>query len=114
LETSVKEAMDHINDSQVLIATGKYIGEGFDLAKLDTLFLALPISWKGSLAQYVGRIHRQFKGKERVIVYDYVDLKLPMLQRMFQKRNKGYEAMGYSLYFNRDDNFIQTKLNLDK
>ena len=110
----LKEAMDNIHNSQVLIATGKYIGEGFDLAKLDTLFLALPISWKGSLAQYVGRIHRQFKGKERVIVYDYVDLKLPMLQRMFQKRNKGYEAMGYSLYFNRDDNFIQTKLNLDK
>ncbi|MCU7837678.1 MAG: DEAD/DEAH box helicase [gamma proteobacterium symbiont of Taylorina sp.] len=106
----LKTAMDNINDSQVLIATGKYIGEGFDLAKLDTLFLALPISWKGLLAQYVGRIHRQFKGKERVIVYDYVDQALPMLQRMFKKRSKGYEAMGYSLSFKDDDTLIQTKL----
>ena len=72
--------------------------------------MALPISWKGSLAQYVGRIHRQFKGKERVIVYDYVDQALPMLQRMFKKRSKGYEAMGYSLSFKDDDTLIQTKL----
>lgn len=106
----LKEAMDNINHSRVLIATGKYIGEGFDLAKLDTLFLALPISWKGSLAQYVGRIHRQFKGKERVIVYDYVDRALPMLQRMFKKRSKGYKAMGYTLSFKGDDSLIQAKL----
>jgi superfamily II DNA or RNA helicase len=70
---------------------------------------------KGSLAQYVGRIHRQFSGKERVTVYDYVDQTLPMLRRMFQKRVKGYEAMGYSLSFKGDDTFIQTKLfkNID-
>jgi len=103
-------AMKSLNDTQVIIATGKYIGEGFDLAKLDTLILALPIAWKGSLAQYVGRIHRQFSGKERVTVYDYVDQTLPMLRRMFQKRVKGYEAMGYSLSFRGDDTFIQTKL----
>ncbi|MCW8799742.1 MAG: hypothetical protein OQK71_02325, partial [Desulfobacter sp.] len=60
----------------------KYIGEGFDLPKLDTLFLVLPISWKGSLAQYVGRIQRQFEGKDKVIVFDYLDSSLPMLQRM--------------------------------
>ncbi len=110
----LKEAMDGLETAQVLIATGKYIGEGFDLAKLDTLFLALPISWKGSLAQYVGRIHRQFKNKDRVIVYDYVDETLPMLQRMFQKRTKGYEAMGYSLSFKGEDTLIQTKLKLVK
>ncbi len=109
----LKQAMDGLEKAQVLIATGKYIGEGFDLAKLDTLFLALPISWKGSLAQYVGRIHRQFKDKERVIVYDYVDETLPMLHRMFQKRTKGYEAMGYSLSFKGEDTLIQTKLKLD-
>jgi len=80
---------------------------------LDTLFLALPISWKGSLAQYVGRIHRQFKDKERVVVYDYVDETLPMLQRMFQKRSKGYEAMGYSLSFKGEETLIQAKLKLD-
>jgi len=62
------------------------------------------------LAQYVGRIHRQFSGKERVTVYDYVDQTLPMLRRMFQKRVKGYEAMGYSLSFKGDDTLIQTKL----
>ncbi len=105
-----KEAMESLNDIQVVIATGKYIGEGFDLAKLDTLILALPISWKGSLVQYVGRIHRQFNGKERVTVYDYVDQTLPMLRRMFQKRIKGYEAMGYSLSFKDNDALIQTKL----
>ena len=105
-----REAMESLNNTQVVIATGKYIGEGFDLAKLDTLILALPISWKGTLAQYVGRIHRQFNGKERVTVYDYVDQTLPMLRRMFQKRVKGYEAMGYSLSFKGDDTLIQTKL----
>ncbi len=104
--------MDGIESAQVLIATGKYIGEGFDLAKLDTLFLALPISWKGSLAQYVGRIHRQYKNKERVIVYDYVDQTLPMLQRMFKKRSKGYEAMGYNLSYKGDKTLIQSKLPL--
>lgn len=105
-----KEAMESLNEAQVVIATGKYIGEGFDLAKLDTLLLALPISWKGSLTQYVGRIHRQFTGKERVTVYDYVDQTLPMLRRMFQKRIKGYEAMGYSVSFKGNDFLIQEKL----
>lgn len=91
-----KVAMAGLENAQVLIATGKYIGEGFDLPRLDTLFLALPISWKGSLAQYAGRIHRQVDGKERVIIYDYVDTLLPMLERMFQRRSKGYAAMGYA------------------
>lgn len=77
---------------------------------MDTLILALPISWKGSLAQYVGRIHRQFNGKQRITVYDYVDQTLPMLRQMFQKRIKGYEAMGYSVSFKSDDILIQTKL----
>jgi len=109
----LKEAMLGLETTQVIIATGKYIGEGFDLAKLDTLFLALPISWKGSLAQYVGRIHRQYKGKERVIVYDYVDQTLPMLQRMYKKRSKGYDAMGYSLSYKGEDTLIQSQLNLN-
>ena len=108
----LKAAKESLNSTQVLIATGKYIGEGFDLAKLDTLFLALPISWKGSLAQYVGRIHRQHKGKERVIVYDYVDQSLPMLQRMFNKREKGYEALGYTLTYKGEQQMLQSKLKL--
>ena len=91
------QARENAKTAQVLIATGKYIGEGFDLPRLDTLFLALPISWKGTLAQYAGRIHRVAESKKKVAIYDYVDSTLPMLQRMFQRRCKGYEAMGYHL-----------------
>ena len=80
--------MDALIDAQVLVATGKYIGEGFDLPRLDTLFLALPISWKGTLAQYAGRIHRLAEGKERVVIYDYVETRLPMLVRMYRRRCK--------------------------
>ncbi len=93
----LENAKDRAKSAQILIATGKYIGEGFDMPRLDTLFLALPISWKGTLAQYVGRIHRTAEGKSRVTVYDYVDENMPMLERMFQRRCKGYEAMGYTL-----------------
>ena len=85
--------------AQVVVATGKYVGEGFDLPRLDTLFLAMPIAWKGSLAQYAGRIHRESDGKERVTIHDYVDCSLPMLQRMFNKREKSYKAMGYQISF---------------
>ncbi|GGB48681.1 DEAD/DEAH box helicase [Oceanisphaera marina] len=90
-----REVEARLHNAQVVVATGKYIGEGFDLPRLDTLFLALPIAWKGTLAQYAGRIHREADGKQEVTVYDYVDTGLPMLQRMFRKREKGYEAMGY-------------------
>jgi len=92
-----KTANEQIPKAQVIVATGKYIGEGFDLPRLDTLFLALPISWKGSLVQYAGRIHRESAGKIRVTVYDYVDYTLPMLERMYRKREKGYRAMGYEI-----------------
>jgi len=92
-----KEANEQLNRAQVIVATGKYIGEGFDLPRLDTLFLAMPISWKGTLAQYAGRIHRESEGKKRVMIFDYVDSSLPMLQRVFQKREKGYKAMGYDV-----------------
>ena len=90
-------AMAAVDDAQVLIATGKYIGEGFDLPKLDTLFLGLPISWKGSLAQYAGRIHRRSEGKVRVTIYDYVDSTLPTLERMFKRRKNAYGALGYTV-----------------
>ncbi len=83
----------------MIVATGKYVGEGFDLPRLDTLFLTMPIAWKGSLAQYAGRIHREAEGKDVVTIFDYVDASLPMLKRMFHKREKGYKAMGYQLSF---------------
>jgi len=90
---------EHLHSAQVVVATGKYVGEGFDLPRLDTLFLAMPIAWKGSLAQYAGRIHRESDGKTQVTIHDYVDCGLPMLQRMFNKREKSYKSMGYTILF---------------
>jgi len=79
----------------ILVATGHFIGEGFDEPRLDTLFLAMPISWKGTLQQYAGRLHRLFKTKKEVRIYDYVDVQVKMLEKMYQKRLNGYASMGY-------------------
>jgi superfamily II DNA or RNA helicase len=84
------------DESRLVIATGRYIGEGFDDARLDTLFLAMPISWKGTLVQYTGRLHRLHPRKTEVRIYDYVDREVPMLARMFDKRLRGYRAIGYA------------------
>jgi superfamily II DNA or RNA helicase len=83
------------DEERVLIATGRYLGEGFDDARLDALFLTMPISWKGTLAQYAGRLHRLHDQKTEVLIYDYADLQVPMLARMHAKRIKGYEAIEY-------------------
>ena len=85
------------DEDRVLLATGRYIGEGFDDSRLDTLFITLPVSWRGTVAQYVGRLHRLHEGKTEVRVYDYADLNVPMLARMFDKRCAGYEAVGYTV-----------------
>jgi len=85
------------NESLLIIATGKYVGEGFDYPRLDSLFLALPIAWKGKVAQYAGRLHRNYPGKSEVQIYDYVDIHIPVLERMYQKRVKGYAAIGYKI-----------------
>jgi len=79
----------------VIVATGKYVGEGFDEPRLDTLFLAAPISWKGTLQQYAGRLHRTHEGKTDVVVYDYIDAHVKMLESMYHKRITGYASMGY-------------------
>lgn len=84
-------------ESRVILATGSYIGEGFDDARLDTLFLAMPISWKGTLQQYVGRLHRLHDSKKVVQVYDYVDSNVRMLARMYERRLRGYADMGYRI-----------------
>jgi hypothetical protein len=84
-------------EGRVLLATGRFLGEGFDDARLDTLFLTMPVSWHGTIAQYVGRLHRLHDGKRCVRVYDYADLEVPMLARMFNKRCAGYEAAGYTI-----------------
>lgn len=83
------------DEERLILATGRYIGEGFDDARLDTLFLTMPIAWKGTLAQYVGRLHRQHGGKKDVLVVDYVDSDVPVLSRMAVKRRAGYRALGY-------------------
>lgn len=94
---SVNETLAGIpeSDQRIILATGSYIGEGFDDARLDTLFLAMPISWKGTLQQYVGRLHRLHDNKQVVEVYDYVDASVHMLARMYDRRLKGYSDMGY-------------------
>ena len=84
------------NEPRLLLATGRYIGEGFDDARLDTLFLALPVAWKGTLVQYTGRLHRLHPGKREVRIFDYVDRHVPVLLRMFEKRLRGYRAIGYA------------------
>ena len=95
--TSINQ-LEAISDSTecLLLATGRYIGEGFDDARLDTLFLAMPVSWKGTLVQYSGRLHRRHPAKTEVQIYDYVDREVPMLLRMFEKRLPTYRAIGYA------------------
>jgi superfamily II DNA or RNA helicase len=97
-DRAVRAQLDAIrpNEERLILATGRYIGEGFDDARLDTLFLALPVSWRGTLVQYTGRLHRLHPGKREVRIFDYVDREVPMLLRMFEKRLRGYRAIGYA------------------
>ena len=82
-------------DSLAIVATGKYVGEGFDYPRLDALFLTMPIAWKGNVEQYAGRLHREYEGKSEVVIYDYVDIHIPLCDSMYRKRLKGYAAAGY-------------------
>ncbi len=99
---SLAAALDQLKavpggEGRVIVATGRFVGEGFDDSRLDTLFLTMPVSWRGTIAQYVGRLHRLHDGKKAVQVYDYADLDVPMLSRMFDRRCSGYEAVGYTI-----------------
>lgn len=96
------EALDRLRElpndiCPIVVATGRFIGEGFDDPRLDTLFLAMPISWKGTLQQYAGRLHREHVDKSEVRIYDYIDSTVPALARMYEKRTRGYRAMGYEI-----------------
>lgn len=93
------EALHAVPDGAPLavIAIGKYAGEGFDLPRLDTLLLTMPIVWKGTLAQYVGRLHRPMPNKNEVRIYDYVDLRVPMLEHMYHKRLPSYTSLAYTI-----------------
>jgi superfamily II DNA or RNA helicase len=94
---AASETLGAISDSEerVLVATGRYLGEGFDDARLDTLFLTMPISWRGTLSQYAGRLHRRHASKRDVVIYDYVDENEPMLMKMATRRESGYRSLGY-------------------
>jgi superfamily II DNA or RNA helicase len=101
-ERKRREAMERLaaipeQDERVIVATGRYLGEGFDDQRLDTLFLTMPIAWRGTLAQYAGRLHRLHDPKREVIIYDYVDRDVPVLARMAAKRAAGYSAIGYTI-----------------
>ena len=85
------------DEARVIVATGRYLGEGFDNDELDTLFMALPISWRGTLTQYAGRLHRLNESKKEVIIYDYVDVNVPVLVKMHARRRTGYKAIGYGI-----------------
>ena len=89
-------------EERVIVATGRYLGEGFDDSRLDTLFLTMPVAWKGTLAQYAGRLHRLNDAKREVIIYDYADMRVPVLARMAAKRQVGYQAIGYQVLDARD------------
>ncbi|WP_414838595.1 DEAD/DEAH box helicase family protein [Carnobacterium sp. TMP28] len=118
----IKEAP--LDKPLTIISTGKYIGEGFDEPRLDTLFLAMPISFKGRVQQYAGRLHRLYDGKVEVRIYDYCDIHVPVLERMYQKRLSSYSSMGYlvkinekginqrSLIYTKDNYFDQLKLDI--
>jgi superfamily II DNA or RNA helicase len=98
-QSAASEELARIPDQEerLILATGKYLGEGFDDARLDTLFLTLPVSWRGILAQYAGRLHRLHEGKKEAIIFDYADLNVPMLAKMYERRRVGYRNIGYEL-----------------
>ena len=85
------------DQERVMLATERFAGEGFDDARLDTLFLVMPFSWKGTLHQYAGRLHRLYEGKREVQIYDYVDDRVPLFKRMHSKRSSGYTSLGYTV-----------------
>ena len=96
-KTELLQSISRTEEPLVIVATGKYVGEGFDYPRLDTLFLALPVSWKGIIAQYAGRLHREYPGKKEVRIYDYIDIRLPMCDVMYKRRLRGYASVGYQI-----------------
>jgi superfamily II DNA or RNA helicase len=99
----VIEALANLQDDtpHILLASAQLVGEGFDHAPLDTLILTLPISWEGTLQQYAGRLHREHSSKTKILIHDYVELDNPQLSRMWEKRQRGYRAMGYRVETNQ-------------
>lgn len=97
---SILNELNELPDTEqrLIIATSKFIGEGFDYPILDTMFLAMPVSWTGRIKQYAGRLHREYNEKKEILIYDYVDSDIEMAERMFARRSKGYRSMGYEIF----------------
>ncbi|HGJ5594090.1 TPA: DEAD/DEAH box helicase family protein [Streptococcus pneumoniae] len=112
--TSLLETLEQLDKGFVLLSTGKYIGEGFDLPQLDTLILAAPFSWKNNLIQYAGRIHRNYKDKSLVRIFDYVDIHVPYLEKMFQKRQVAYRKMDYRAIEGEEKQFVYVDSRYEK
>ena len=112
--TSLLEILEQLDKGFVLLSTGKYIGEGFDLPQLDTLILAAPFSWKNNLIQYAGRIHRNYKDKSLVRIFDYVDIHVPYLEKMFQKRQVAYRKMDYRVIEGEEKQFVYVDSRYEK
>ncbi|MFI3252418.1 MAG: DEAD/DEAH box helicase family protein [bacterium] len=108
-EQFLEDLSNYNNEPFILIATGKFIGEGFDEKRLDTLFITMPFKWSGTLSQYVGRLHRTDGTKEAVVVYDYVDFRVPTLLTMYAKRLEGYKMMDYTI---ENENDIANLFNI--
>ena len=102
---AILEQMNQVqsDESMILVATGKLIGEGFDFPRLDTLIMATPVSWKSVVEQYAGRLNRDYDGKESVIIYDYVDSHIFMFEKMYYKRLKAYKQIGYEVFSGREE-----------
>ena len=102
---AILEQMNQVqsDESMILVATGKLIGEGFDFPRLDTLIMATPVSWKSVVEQYAGRLNRDYDGKESVIIYDYVDSHISMFEKMYYKRLKAYKQIGYEVFSGREE-----------
>lgn len=101
-----KSALERINNPEnkaVIISTGKFLGEGTDIPYLDTLIVAAPVGWKGIISQYVGRISREYEGKNEILIYDYVDIFIPAFVAMYNKRLKAYRGLGYIIKSEKND-----------
>lgn len=100
----IRTQMDEVtrDETMILVATGQMVGEGFDFPRLDTLIMATPVSWKGIVEQYAGRLNRDYEGKKNVIIYDYVDSHINKFDNMYSRRLKAYKQIGYQIYTNND------------
>ena len=111
----IREKMRNVpaNESMVLVAIGKYIGEGFNYPRLDTMMLTTPIAWQGNVEQYSGRLHRDYEGKKNVIIYDYVDTHIRVLDKMYYKRLRTYKKIGYEIVMNGKEKKQETNAIFD-